>query len=89
MTAPSHPAVVFASGQLLTEDVWAPQAVALSPDYELLVADHTHDDTIAGMAARLLADAPARFHLVAHAMGGFTRWNRAGASASKIGRAHV
>jgi pimeloyl-ACP methyl ester carboxylesterase len=72
MTAPSHPAVVFASGQLLTEDVWAPQAVALSPDYELLVADHTHDDTIAGMAARLLADAPARFHLVAHAMGGFT-----------------
>ncbi|WP_293899508.1 alpha/beta fold hydrolase [Phenylobacterium sp.] len=68
----AHPAVVFASGQLLTEDVWAPQAIALSPDYELQVADHLHDDTIAGMAARLLAGAPPRFHLVAHAMGGFT-----------------
>ena len=72
MTVAPHPTVVFASGQLLTEDVWAPQAVALSPDYDLLVADHTHDDTIAGMAARLLAAAPAKFHLVAHAMGGFT-----------------
>lgn len=72
MTASPLPAVVFASGQLLTEDVWAPQAVALSPDYSLLVADHTHDDTIAGMARRLLDAAPARFHLVAHAMGGFT-----------------
>src|SRR4051812_13369352 len=68
----SQPAVVFASGQLLTEDVWAPQAVALADDYEMIVADHLHDDSIAGMARRLLDGAPARFHLVAHAMGGFT-----------------
>ena len=72
MTDKPRPAVVFASGQLLTEDVWAPQAIALSTAYDLHIADHTHDDTIAGMAARLLADAPPRFHLVAHAMGGFT-----------------
>ena len=64
--------VVFASGQLLTEDVWAPQAVALGHDYDVVVADHGRDDTIAGMARRLLAEAPERFHLVAHAMGGFT-----------------
>lgn len=64
--------VVFASGQLLTADVWAPQALALAPDYELIFADHGHDDTIAGMALRLLDAAPRRFHLVAHAMGGFT-----------------
>ena len=68
----SRPAVVFASGQLLTVDTWAPQAVGLAEDYDLVFSDHTADDTIAGMAARLLADAPARFHLVAHAMGGFT-----------------
>lgn len=67
-----RPAVVFASGQLLTVDCWAPQAVALAEDYDLVFADHTRDETIAGMAARLLAEAPARFHLVAHAMGGFT-----------------
>jgi len=68
--ARSH--VVFASGQLLTLDTWAPQAVALAEDHDLHFADHTQDETIAGMAARLLAEAPARFHLVAHAMGGFT-----------------
>lgn len=67
-----RPAVVLASGQLLTEVCWAPQIGALSGDYEVSLADHTQDDTIAGMAARLLAAAPARFHLVAHAMGGFT-----------------
>ncbi len=64
--------VVFASGQLLTDAVWSPQIAALSPDYDPQVADHTQDDNIADMAARLLAAAPSRFHLVAHAMGGFT-----------------
>jgi pimeloyl-ACP methyl ester carboxylesterase len=64
--------VVFAAGQLLTKQVWASQTAALAPDYELVVADHGQDDSIAGMARRLLDSAPARFHLVAHAMGGFT-----------------
>lgn len=67
-----RPAVVFASGQLLTDDVWAPQVAALAPDYDVVLADHGRDDTIAGMARRLLAVAPGRFHLIAHAMGGFT-----------------
>lgn len=67
-----RPTAVFASGQLLTEDVWAPQAAALAHAYDVLVADHGHDDTIAGMARRLLATAPPHFHLIAHAMGGFT-----------------
>jgi pimeloyl-ACP methyl ester carboxylesterase len=67
-----RPTVVFASGQLLTAECWAPQFDALAPDYDLVVSDHGRDDTIAGMAARLLAEAPGRFHLVAHAMGGFT-----------------
>jgi len=64
--------VVFASGQLLTKQIWASQAAALAADYELIIADHGQDDTIAGMARRLLDNAPSRFHLVAHAMGGFT-----------------
>jgi pimeloyl-ACP methyl ester carboxylesterase len=64
--------VVFASGQLLTEMAWRPQIAALAPHYELIVADHGQDDTIAGIARRLLEAAPTRFHLVAHAMGGFT-----------------
>jgi pimeloyl-ACP methyl ester carboxylesterase len=67
-----RPTVVFASGQLLTAECWAPQVDVLAPHYDLVIADHGRDDTIAGMAARLLAEAPERFHLVAHAMGGFT-----------------
>jgi pimeloyl-ACP methyl ester carboxylesterase len=64
--------VVFASGQLLTEQVWASQAAALASDYQLVFAEHGQDDSIAGMARRLLDAAPAQFHLIAHAMGGFT-----------------
>jgi len=71
MMSARHPTVVFVSSQLLTEDAWAPQAIALADDHELIVADHGHDDTITGMAKRLLDAAPARFHLVAHGMGGF------------------
>jgi pimeloyl-ACP methyl ester carboxylesterase len=67
-----RPTVVFASGQLLTAECWAPQIAALSRDHDLRLADHSRDETIAGMAARLLAEAPERFHLAAHAMGGFT-----------------
>lgn len=64
-------AVVLVTGQLLTEEVWAPQVPALRERHELVFADHTRDDTIGGMAERLLAAAPERFELVAQAMGGF------------------
>ncbi|MDZ4375824.1 MAG: alpha/beta fold hydrolase [Phenylobacterium sp.] len=37
----------------------------------MILADHTRDDTIAGMARRLLEAAPDRFDLVGQAMGGF------------------
>ena len=60
--------IVLASGQLLTRECWTPQ-LARWPD--AILADHTLDETIAGMAGTLLAAAPERFALVAHAMGGF------------------
>jgi pimeloyl-ACP methyl ester carboxylesterase len=69
MTGETTP-VVFAAGQLLTRAVWAPQADALA-DRAQVFADNRADDTIAGMAERLLAAAPPRFDLAAHAMGGF------------------
>ena len=62
--------IVLASGQLLTEETWTPQRAAWA-GRDVRHADHRHDDTIAGMATRLLDAAPARFALVAHAMGGF------------------
>lgn len=62
--------IVLASGQLLTADTWTPQLAAWS-GRDVRHADHSRDDTIAGMATRLLDAAPARFALVTHAMGGF------------------
>lgn len=67
----ARPTVVLASGQLLTAETWTPQIAALSGSCDLRIADHTHDETIAGMAERLLTESPDRFDLVAHAMGGF------------------
>lgn len=63
--------LVLACGQLLTERVWTPQIAALSADRHVMVSDHRCDDSIAGMARRLLDAAPDRFALAGHAMGGF------------------
>lgn len=63
--------IVLVCGQLLTAESWQPQVDAWAATRDVSVGDHRHDDSIAGMAARLLAAAPPRFDLVAHAMGGF------------------
>lgn len=70
MSAPAPP-IVLASGQLLTQRFWDPVAPHLA-GREVLHADNGSDETIEAMAGRLLAQAPPRFDLVAHAMGGFT-----------------
>lgn len=62
--------IVLITGQLLTDAVWQPLLDAWS-DREVIVADNRSDDTIEGFAQRLLDDAPPKFALVAHAMGGF------------------
>jgi len=63
--------VVLVTGQLLTRDVWGRLPQTLAAGREVVFADHTRDDTIGGMAERLLAAAPRRFRLVGQAMGGF------------------
>ena len=62
--------IVLITGQLLTDAVWQPLLDAWG-DREVIVADNRSDDTIAGFATRLLDNAPPRFVLIAHAMGGF------------------
>jgi pimeloyl-ACP methyl ester carboxylesterase len=61
-------AVVLVTGQLLNHAVWGPHIGAFG---DAVFADHTKDETIAGMAQRLLVETPERFDLVAQAMGGF------------------
>ncbi len=62
--------IVLITGQLLTDAVWQP-LLDQWPGREVLVADNRSDDTIEGFAQRLLDDAPPKFMLVGHAMGGF------------------
>jgi pimeloyl-ACP methyl ester carboxylesterase len=71
MSKSSQTPIVFACGQLLDEQCWEPQRDAFADQRNLVVSDHRSDDTIAGMAQRLLASAPDQFLLMGHAMGGF------------------
>lgn len=65
------PELIFCPGLLCDENLWRPQSRALAGRVAMRVADTTKDDTIAGMAARLLADAPPRFALAGLSMGGY------------------
>ena len=63
--------LVLITGQLLTDAIWAPQVAHFTGRHPILLADNASDDTISGMATRLLESAPDRFALCGHAMGGF------------------
>ncbi len=62
--------IVLITGQLLTDAVWQPLLDAWA-DRGVIVADTRGDDTIEGFAQRLLDNAPPKFVLIGHAMGGF------------------
>jgi len=63
--------LILLPGLLCDPQLWAPQVEALADIADCRVADMTLDDTIAGMAARVLADAPDRFSLAGLSMGGY------------------
>ncbi|WP_257548112.1 alpha/beta fold hydrolase [Sphingopyxis sp. DBS4] len=62
--------IVLITGQLLTDAVWQP-LLDVWGDREVIVADNRSDDSIEGFAQRLLDNAPPKFVLIGHAMGGF------------------
>jgi pimeloyl-ACP methyl ester carboxylesterase len=76
---------VLITGQLLTNAIWQPMIAGWN-DREFVLADHQNDDTIAGMATRLLANAPARFDLVGHAMGGFVAFEVMRRAPERVGK---
>lgn len=64
--------VVFVPGLLCDERLWRPQAHGLAGAAECWTADATRADTMAGLAADLLADCPfERFALAGLSMGGY------------------
>ncbi len=66
------PHLVLVPGLLCDHALWEPQIAALSDICVPWVVDLTRDDSIATMAARVLAEAPAqRFALAGLSMGGY------------------
>lgn len=63
--------LVFVPGLLCDARLWRDQVAGLSDIAASTIADVTLDDSVQGMAARLLALAPARFTLVGLSMGGY------------------
>ena len=58
-------------GLLCDAALWQAQVAALADIAEPAVADLTRDDSLAGMAVRVLAEAPPRFALAGLSMGGY------------------
>jgi pimeloyl-ACP methyl ester carboxylesterase len=63
--------LVLVPGLACTRALFEPQIAALGTRREIFVADHTRDDTMAAIAARLVAAAPERFALAGLSMGGY------------------
>lgn len=63
--------LVLIPGLACTSRLFEPQIAALSGERTVLVADHTRDDSMPAIAARLLRDAPERFALAGLSMGGY------------------
>ena len=63
--------VVLIPGLLASARLYAPQIPALWQRGPVMVADHTRDDSMTAIAARILAAAPATFALAGLSMGGY------------------
>jgi pimeloyl-ACP methyl ester carboxylesterase len=69
-TFDARPALVMAPGMLSDAAVWLPQAAAFSGDMDIRVAHYGQARSLAAMAEALLDQAPERFALAGHSMGG-------------------
>ena len=78
--------VVLISSQLLNARLWAPQIEALAGRRDVIVADQTQHETMASMAAAILEQAPRRFSVVGHGMGGFIAFEILRQAPARVGR---
>ncbi|MGZ3313749.1 MAG: alpha/beta fold hydrolase [Caulobacteraceae bacterium] len=65
-----RPALVLAPGMLSDEGVWAPQVDGFAGEMDVVVARYGEARTLTAMAQALLDQAPPRFALAGHSMGG-------------------
>ena len=62
--------LVLLPGFLCDETVWQHQLSALTPTCDCLVPDYGHLDSLSAMASAVLSQAPTRFAVAGHSMGG-------------------
>ncbi len=67
----AKPTLILLPGLLCDAALWQPQIDRFSDRLDIVVADLTRDDSLRGMAGRVLAAAPARFVLAGLSMGGY------------------
>ena len=63
--------IVLVPGLASSARIYAPVIPALWRFGPVMVANHIRDDSMAAIAARLLSEAPPRFALAGHSMGGY------------------
>ncbi|MFN3450563.1 MAG: alpha/beta fold hydrolase [Sphingorhabdus sp.] len=61
--------LILVPGLLCDATVWEHQVAALSPDYDIQIADLTSQISISDMAAYILNNAPMKFSIAGHSMG--------------------
>jgi pimeloyl-ACP methyl ester carboxylesterase len=67
----AKPTLILLPGLLCDDALWQPQIERFGTHVDIRVADLTRDDTLRGMAGRVLAGAPPRFALAGLSMGGY------------------
>jgi pimeloyl-ACP methyl ester carboxylesterase len=80
----SKSCLILLPGQLCDSALWTAQVDALADIAEIRVADLTLDDTVEAMAARVLADAPARFAVCGLSLGGYVAFEIVRRAAERV-----
>jgi pimeloyl-ACP methyl ester carboxylesterase len=78
--------IVLIPGLLLSARLWSEQLPALWRLGPVMIADHTRDDSMEGIAGRVLAAAPPRFALVGLSMGGYIAFEIMRRAADRVAR---
>src|SRR5947209_3496293 len=67
----AKPSLILLPGLLCDAALWQAQVERFAGRFEITIADLTRDDSLRGMAGRVLAAAPERFALAGLSMGGY------------------
>jgi pimeloyl-ACP methyl ester carboxylesterase len=78
--------IVLVPGLLCTPRLYAEQIPALWRHGPVTIADHVRDDSMAGIATRILAAAPPRFALAGLSMGGYIAFEIMRRSPERVAR---